>query len=138
MSIQSVLSESPNPGGIILSIANNRPNSVNAATVIPEGNATFEPAEYFIGTMEPDELFTVKFDTDSNNARNMSFKLRFKNGNNWHESQPLEVKLNSSSLSQMQNQEKPSWLPVILAIGGLAVIIVGFFLLMKRRRAKSA
>jgi hypothetical protein len=138
-SIQSVLSESPklNPGGIILSIANNRPNSVSAATVIPQGNATFEPAEYFIGTMEPDELFTVKFDTISNNAQNMSFKLRFKNGNNWHESVPLEVMLNSSG-PFVQNEEKPSLLPVILIIGGLAVIIVGFFVLMKRRRAKSA
>jgi hypothetical protein len=139
-SIQSVLSQSPklNPGGIILSIANNRPNSVNAATVIPEGNATFEPAEYFIGTMEPDELFTVKFDTTSNNAQNMSFKLRFKNGNNWHESQPLEVKLNGSNAFQVQNQDKPSLMPVILIIGALGVIIVGFFVLMKRRRAKSA
>jgi hypothetical protein len=139
-SIQSVLSESPklNPGGIILSIANNRPNSVSAATVIPQGNTTFEPAEYFIGTMEPDELFTVKFDTISNNAENLSFKLRFKNGNNWHESQPLEVILNGSNAFQVQNQEKPSLLPVILIIGTLGVIIVGFFVFMKRRRAKSA
>lgn len=138
-SIQSVLSESPklNPGGIILSIANNRPNPVNAATVIPEGNATFEPAQYFIGTMEPDELFTVKFDTISNNADNLSFRLRFKNGNNWHESQPLEVKRNGSN-ALVQNPEKPSLLPVILMIGALGVIIVGFFVLMKRRRAKSA
>ena len=98
-SIQSTLSETPklNPGGIILSVANNRPNSLNAATVIPQGNATFEPAEYFIGTMDPDELFTVKFDILARKEENVGFKVRFKNGNNWHESETLVVKLNGSS-----------------------------------------
>jgi len=138
-SIQSTLSETPklNPGGIILSVANNRPNSVNAATVIPEGNATFEPAEYFIGTMDPDELFTVKFDMLGNTQDNMSFKLKFKNGNNWHESQPLMVKLNGSVALQGGSTEKPSSLPVIMILGAVLIIIAGFFIIMKRRRAKS-
>jgi hypothetical protein len=140
-SIQSALSETPklNPQGIILSVANNRPNSVNAATVIPEGNATFEPAEYFIGTMDPDELFTVKFDMKADTQDNVRFKLRFKNGNNWHESQPLVVKMNNSNpLLLAQDTEKPPLLPVVLVLGAALVIIVGFFIMMKRRRAKSA
>ena len=139
-SIQSALSESPklNPQGIILSVANNRPNSVNAATVIPEGNATFEPAEYFIGTMDPDELFTVKFDMKANTQDDMRFKLRFKNGNNWHESQPLIVKMNSSNPLLVQTPGKPSLLPVVLILGAALVVIAGFFIIMKRRRAKSA
>jgi hypothetical protein len=139
-SILSTLSENPklNPGGIILSVANNRPNSVNAATVIPEGNATFEPAEYFIGTMDPDELFTVKFDMKANTQDDMIFKLRFKNGNNWHESQALTVKMNNSDPLLAKNTEKPSLLPVILILGAVLVIIAGFYIIMKRRRAKSA
>jgi len=138
-SIQSTLSEAPklNPGGIILSVANNRPNSVNAATVIPEGNATFEPAEYFIGTMDPDELFTVKFDMIANKDENARFKLRFKNGNNWHESMPLIVKLNGSDPMLSQNPVKTSLLPIILILGAVFLIIGIFFIIMKRRRAKS-
>ncbi|MFZ3382736.1 MAG: hypothetical protein WA144_02305 [Candidatus Methanoperedens sp.] len=138
-SIQSTLSETPklNPGGVILSVANNRPNSVNAATVIPEGNVTFEPSEYFIGTMEPDELFTVKFDLKANNNENLGFKIRFKNGNNWHESEPLVVKLNSSGALPAGNTEKPSLLPVIIIIGAVVILISGVFIIMRRRRAKS-
>lgn len=138
-SILSTLSEAPklNPGGIILSVANNRPNSVNAATVIPEGNTTFEPAEYFIGTMDPDELFTVKFDMKANTQENIRFKLRFKNGNNWHESQALTVKLNDSNPLAAQNTENSSLLPVILILSAVIIIIAGFFIIMKRRRAKS-
>jgi hypothetical protein len=139
-SIQNTLSETPklNPDGIILSVANNRPNSVNAATVIPEGNATFEPAEYFIGTMDPDELFTVKFDIKANNDENVRFKLRFKNGNNWHESQPLIVKLNGIEPRLSQNPANTSLLPIVLILGAVLVIIIGLFIVMKRRRAKSA
>jgi|SRR5659263_17963 len=139
-SIQSTLSETPklNPGGVILSVANNRPNSVNAATVIPQGNGTFEPAEYFIGTMEPDELFTVKFDLKANDDKDIRFKLRFKNGNNWHESEALTVKLNGSDPLLSQNTENSSLLPVILILAAVFVIIGAFFIIMKRRRAKSA
>jgi hypothetical protein len=139
-SIQSTLSETPklNPGGIILSVANNRPNSLNAATVIPLGNSTFEPAEYFIGTMDPDELFTVKFDMLANKEDNLGFKVRFKNGNNWHESGTLVVKLNGSSPIQAEVTEKPSLFPVMIILGAVLIIIAGFFILMKRRRAKSA
>lgn len=138
-SIQSTLSETPklNPGEIILSVANNRPNPVNAATVIPEGNATFEPSEYFIGTMDPDELFTVKFDLSDKREGDMKFRLRFKNGNNWHDSEPLTVKMNSSVPTKAQNPGNSSLLPI--GIFGAALFILGsFFIVMRRRRAKSA
>ncbi|MCX9081108.1 MAG: hypothetical protein OIN83_02805 [Candidatus Methanoperedens sp.] len=139
-SIQSTLSETPklNPGGIILSVANNRPNSLNAATVIPQGNATFEPAEYFIGTMDPDELFTVKFDILARKEENVGFKVRFKNGNNWHESETLVVKLNGSSPFQAGDAGKSSLVPIMIIFGTVIIIIVGFFIIMKRRRAKIA
>lgn len=138
--IQSVLSEEPklNPGGIVLSVANNRPNTVNAASVVPKGNATFEPEQYFIGTMEPDELFTVKFDVKNNTGDDVKFKLRFKNGNNWHESEPVEVRLNSSRYQGLEDNERPSLFTAVLTIGAALVIIVSFFVIMKRRRAKSA
>ena len=139
-SIQTSLSETPelNPGKIVLNVANNRPNTVQAASVIPVGNASFEPAEYFIGTMEPDELFTVKFDMKQGNPQeNVMFKLRFKNGNNWHESEPLTVRLNGSTAMQPQGAGSPSLLPVIAILAAVLIIISGFFVYMRRRRAKS-
>ncbi len=136
--IQSTLSETPDPGNIILNVANNRPNTLQAASVIPMGNATFEPAEYFIGTMEPDEIFTVKFDMKQGNPQEyLKFKLRFKNGNNWHESEPLTVMLNGSKTIQTQGADKPSVLPVIAISAAVLIIIVGFFVYMRRKRAKS-
>ncbi len=138
-SIQTTLSEAPelNPGKIVLNVANNRPNTIQAASIIPVGNASFEPAEYFIGTMEPDELFTVKFDMKpSSPQENVLFKLRFKNGNNWHDSEPLTV-LNGSTTMQTQGAGIPSFLPVIAILAAVLIIIAGFFVYMRRRRAKS-
>jgi hypothetical protein len=139
-SIGVALSETPklNPGKIILSVANNRPNTIQAAAVLPVGNATFEPAEYFIGTMEPDELFTVKFDLKANNPQeNIKFRLRFKNGNNWHESDVSTVVLNSSKTTQTESAARQSFLPVIAILAAVLIIIAGFFVYMRRRRAKS-
>jgi hypothetical protein len=139
-SIQTALSGTPelNPGNIVLNVANNRPNTLQAASVIPMGNATFEPTEYFIGTMEPDELFTVKFGMKPDNPQeNLKFMLRFKNGNNWHESKPMTVMLNGSKTIQTQSAERPSFLPVIAILAAVVIIIAGFFVYMRRRRAKS-
>lgn len=139
-SIQTALSETPelNPGKIVLNVANNRPNTVQAASVIPVGNASFEPAEYFIGTMEPDELFTVKFDMKPGNLQeDLKFRLRFKNGNNWHESEPLTIRLNGSTTMLTQGAGSPSLLPVIAILAAVLIIIAGFFVYMRHRRAKS-
>lgn len=137
-SIETALSEKPktNPGKVILNVANNRPNTLQAVTVIPSGNVTFEPAQYFIGTMEPDELFTVKFDLISGNPDNVRFNLRFKNGNNWHESETMSVALDGSKDTRSESSSS-SILIVIGILGAALVIIAGFFVYMRRRRAKS-
>ena len=136
-SIDVVLSETPelNPSRIILSVANNRPNTVNAVSVIPSGNATFEPSEYFIGTMESDELFTVKFDMKpKDNLTDVNFKLRFKNGNNWHETDALAVTLKDSTSRDAQKKESFMNLTVIAILAAVLIIVSGFFILMRRRR----
>ncbi|MDP2766257.1 MAG: hypothetical protein Q8O41_02240, partial [Candidatus Methanoperedens sp.] len=137
-SIETALSEKPiaNAGKVILNIANNRPNTLSAVTVIPSGNVTFEPATYFIGTMEADELFTVKFDLKSGNPDNVSFSLRFKNGNNWHETDAMSVALDGSKNVRKESGNS-SILPVLVILGAALVLFGGFFVYMRRRRAKS-
>ena len=137
-SIETVLSERPiaNAGKVILNIANTRPNTLQAVTVIPSGNVTFEPATYFIGTMEQDELFTVKFDLKSENSDNVSFRLRFKNGDNWHETNAMRVVLDGSKNPRTESGNS-SILPVLAILGAAVVLIGGFFYYMRQRRARS-
>jgi LPXTG-motif cell wall-anchored protein len=45
--------------------------------------------------------------------------------------------LNGSKTIQTQGAEKPSFLPVIAILAVVLILIAGFFLYMRRRRAKS-
>jgi len=79
---------------INLNVANPRANTVNAVTIVPSApGIRFSPDQYYIGTMDPDEVFTISFGIDSDNPAkplnspvNLSFSAKFKNGDTWHES----------------------------------------------------
>jgi hypothetical protein len=94
MGISLSRAENPTKSSISLNVANPRENTVNAVNVIPLAKSLrFSPEEYYIGTMNPDEVFTISFDlqsTDPNRPiskpENISFITRFKNGETWHES----------------------------------------------------
>ena len=45
-----------------LNVANPRENTLNAVTIVPSAEGViFSPDEYYIGTMDPDEVFTISF-----------------------------------------------------------------------------
>ncbi len=45
-----------------LNVANPRENTLNAVTIVPSAKGIkFSPDEYYIGTMDPDEVFTISF-----------------------------------------------------------------------------
>jgi len=83
-----ITAETDSPNGVSLDVANPRQNTLNAVSIVPEGDGvTFTPEEYYIGTMDPDEMFTVDFDISANKSlADLGFKSRFKNGDTWHES----------------------------------------------------
>ncbi len=84
----------PTKPSINLNVANPRDNTLNAVTIVPSAHGIrFSPDRYYIGTMDPDEVFTISFGVDSEDAGrplkgpvNLSFTAEFKNGENWHES----------------------------------------------------
>lgn len=93
--VMLIQSKSPTPTSVSLDVANPRRNTLNAVTIVPAaGMIEFSPEEYYIGTMEPDEIFTIDFDikalTPAGDS-NMSFKSRFKNGDTWHESEVCNI-----------------------------------------------
>ena len=58
----------PTKPSINLNVANPRANTVNAVTIAPSApGIRFSPDQYYIGTMDPDEVFTISFGIDSDN-----------------------------------------------------------------------
>ncbi len=107
-----------------LNVANPRENTLNAVTIVPSApGISFSPDQYYIGTMDPDEVFTISFTLASDDpakpirATNVSFVAKFKNGDTWHESEPYIAKYSPPLDNTGQNN-------YLLPLGLLALVVV--------------
>ncbi|HOW14466.1 MAG: COG1361 S-layer family protein [Methanosarcina sp.] len=119
-------------------VANTHPNELNSVSIRPEAEGVkFYPAEYFIGPMDPDELFTIKFDAIRDNSQdfdkgdsesmNMSVTASYNNGINRHENVVSNLKLATDLLPSETNSS--------VAIAGLiAVVFIPAAVLLYRRK----
>ena len=119
-----------------LNVANPRENTLNAVTIVPSADGViFSPDEYYIGTMDPDEVFTISFgiapadDKDGlKDPVNLSFVAKFKNGDNWHTSQPYFTMY----VPPRPEGSQSSYLLPILAVAAVALAAAGY--LYRRRK----
>lgn len=126
-----------------LNVANPRENTLNAVTIVPSAvGMAFSPDEYYIGTMDPDEVFTISFgvqskDKDKSNARagptNLTFYAEFKNGDNWHRS---EEYVTTYTPPQEESNQSSYLLPAGAA--ALVVIVAGGYLYRRRKAGMSS
>ncbi|MFZ3147752.1 MAG: hypothetical protein WA137_01780 [Methanothrix sp.] len=108
-----------------LNVANPRENTLNAVTIVPSAKGVvFSPDEYYIGTMDPDEVFTISFGIQSEDATktlkapiNLSFIAKFKNGDNWHTSQAYVTTYTPPKADSSQSS-------YLLPAGAVAVIVL--------------
>lgn len=105
-SVMMIQSDIPTSTSASLDVANPRQNTLNAVTIVPEAEGVeFSPKEYYIGTMEDDEIFTIDFDlktTAPSDATNLSFVAKFKNGDTWHESEVYTTTLRGGAELQSE------------------------------------
>lgn len=134
-----VRSELPESTSISLDVANPRQNTVNAVTVTPHAKGwEFSPEEYYIGTMEADELFTIEFDLQRDDFKNRSpatptdvtFSCRFKNGETWHQSGNYTITFLPVDAAAPQNPIVNLALAAFVLTGG-----AGVFIFIRRRRS---
>lgn len=127
--------EVPTRPSLSLNVANPRENTINAVTVVPYASGiVFSPDEYYIGTMDPDEVFTINFGIDSGNPSrpikapvNLSFTSKFKNGDNWHESGAYVASYSPPKDGSNENS-------LLLPLGAAAVVLIGAGYWLYRRR----
>ena len=129
----------PDSPSISLNVANPRENTLNAVTIVPFApGIRFSPDEYYIGTMDPDEVFTISFGIDPEDPSkpirgpaNLSFISKFKNGDTWHESGAYVT----SYMPPIDRSNQNSYL-MFLGIAAAIVALAGGFYLYRRKRAK--
>ncbi|MFB3765301.1 MAG: LPXTG cell wall anchor domain-containing protein [Methanotrichaceae archaeon] len=132
----------PTKPSIDLNIANPRENTLNAVTIIPTApGVRFSPDQYYIGTMDPDEVFTISFGVDSagparqqmHGLTNISFVSKFKNGDNWHQSGAYTTTYSPPVDGSRQNN-------YLMPAAGAAILIIagaGIFLYRRRKNSKT-
>lgn len=128
---------------IVLDVVNYRPNGVTSVSVVPAGDEfVFKPRqEYTVGNIGPGEMYTVTFDITSKNGGyngSPSFVVKYKNGDNWHESAPATVHLDAKDAVAAGTAAADS--SSLLYLGGAIAVLValvgGIFLYMRGQRAK--
>ncbi|HRW82780.1 MAG TPA: hypothetical protein P5049_04915 [Methanothrix sp.] len=101
--VMLIQAETPTSASASLDVANPRQNTLNAVTIVPEAEGVeFSPEEYYIGTMEADEIFTIDFDlqpTSPAETIDLKFRARFKNGDTWHESEVYTTTLKAGAVA---------------------------------------
>ena len=114
-------------------VANTHPNEFSSVSIKPEAEGVrFYPAEYFIGPMNQDELFTIEFNAVTDNlsdARrdpyepiNLTLSANYGNGINKHENIVSNMYIQSIEATQgSSGMLVPGLLLVVIAVAGILV-----------------
>lgn len=123
-------------GTLELDVANIHPNSLSSVSVRLEADGIdFSPAEYFVGSMDPDELFTIQIygettSSDDTSPKKVKITANYRNGLNEHE-EVIDVK----ELKLVSVEESSAFSPLI-ALFLVAVIVGAGYYMYKRRKQK--
>ena len=114
-------------------VVNTHPNTLTSVSIRPQAEGIeFSPVEYFIGSMDHDELYTVEFDAqvipgNISNQQELALIAQYRSGINQH-----ETSLNDLSLAIVT--DKPNNGPGFASISALVVIFAISSLVMYRRK----
>ena len=121
---------------VSLEVYNAKTESITGVIVTPITAAKVTPSQYFIGSMDPDDVFSATFDifTDDLSYGDyiLSFKVSFKQDNEYYETSTISSPFSVIPASQI-NRNGDVILP-LGALGIIIVVIVFFLFYMKRRR----
>jgi hypothetical protein len=142
---------------ISVEVYNAKTEKITGVLVTPVCNATVIPSQYFIGSMDPDDVFSASFDIYTDivdyGEQTIGFKVSFKQGNEYYETpivskvfsvvsgpgQSYQTSSSSTSTSGTNNNIEGTAIltcltPIIFIIVLLAVIIILYMRWKKRRK----
>lgn len=140
-----------------IEVYNAKTETITGVLVTPLCNATVIPSQYFIGAMDPDDVFSASFDiyadTVGYGTQTIGFTVSFKQGNDYYEtpvvsktfsvvSGPGTSYQSSGSSSSGSNgmSQTPSLtvclVPILIVIVVIVVLVLLVMQWRKRRKAK--
>ena len=143
---------------ISIEVYNAKTEKITGVLVTPISNATVVPSQYFIGAMDPDDVFSASFDiyadTVDFGTHTIGFIVSFKQGNDYYETPAIGKSFqvisgigtsyqNSGGTQSSGSQAMPQApsltvciLTILIIIIVIVVIVIVFIRWRKRRKAK--
>ncbi|HUS99122.1 MAG TPA: hypothetical protein VMY59_02245 [Candidatus Thermoplasmatota archaeon] len=142
---------------ISIEVYNAKTEKITGVLITPICNATVIPSQYFIGSMDPDDVFSASFDiyadTVGYGTQIIGFKVSFKQGNDYYETpvvsksfsvvsgpgQSYQSTGSTSTSGSNGMPQAPSLVtcltPIILIIVVIVVVVLFYMQWKKRRKA---
>ena len=124
---------------IRLEVYNAKTESISGVLVVPSSNISISPSKYFIGSMDPDDVFSASFDIDTKDldvGKNytIDFKVSFKQGDSYYETESVGSTFSVLKLSEKQSTNPLVYLLILVFFIIIIYILIRFF--KKRRISK--
>jgi hypothetical protein len=124
---------------ISLEVFNAKSESITGVLVTPITNLSISPSQYFIGSMDPDDVFSASFELETYDLKtgtySIGFKVLFKQDNDYYESPILEKSFQVVNNDFMDETTSPFiyiGIGVALTFGALYI----YYLFINRRKSK--
>jgi hypothetical protein len=125
---------------IRLEVYNAKSEEIAGVIVNPVNtNLSISPSQYFIGSMDPDDVFSASFEVDTNNLNigenySIDFEVSFKQGENYFETPAVNAKFKVVQTTETNNPLNMCYAGVTIIVVLISIIL--FFFIRKRRKEK--
>jgi hypothetical protein len=120
-----------------LEVYNAKSTAISGVIVVPTSEVSVFPSQYFIGSMDPDDVFSASFDIDtvalSLGNHSIGFKVMFKQDEDYYETPSVSRSFSVVAADASSGQGTG----ILVIVGGIIVVVLAAFLSImwyKRRR----
>ncbi len=129
---------SQDPFDLVFDVVNIRSSDVSMVYIDSQSDSlSFSPTEYYIGAMDSGEMFTAQLTSSYSGAggqQSASFSIHYKNGDNWHEGETLNLVVNAVSTDETTGLDIP--MPGLLLMAAILLLAIAYFVIRRSRRKK--
>jgi len=130
-------------GKLRLEVYNAKKNEITGVIVTPileDEDVEISPSQYFIGSMDPDDVFSASFDVSTDNLNignkyNLSFMVTYKQNDNFFETPSVSASFTVTEPTN-ENEGGSTCYTSIAILLIVIIVIVLFFIIRKRRKAR--
>lgn len=120
-----------------LEVYNAKSTAISGVIVVPTSDVSVFPSQYFIGSMDPDDVFSASFDLETSalslGNHNISFKVTFKQDEDYYETPSVSRSFSVVAADASSGQG----VDIMVIAAGIIVVALAAFLFIiwyKRRR----